>query len=319
MPEVSARRLTHLTTVSIIVVSFNTRDLLRACLASAQAASPCEIIVVDNASSDGSAGMVRQEFPAADLVASEANLGFVRANNAALSRARGEVALLLNPDAELAPGAVASLATFLESHPRSAVVGPRLAYPDGSLQHSAFRFPSLLQTYFDFFPRPGRLLTTGLNGRYPLSRYAAGIPFQADFVLGAAMMVRREAIEEVGAFDEGYFMYCEEVDWCWRFRREGWSVWCQPEALAVHHEAQSSRQTRWPSYVRKWRSRFRFFAKYYPGYWQTANSLIVRLGIRAEMQRAEMARRQGAISVEEYDARVAAFAQVGAMAQGYSG
>jgi hypothetical protein len=305
-----------LSTVTVIVVSFNTRDLLRACLASVRAAAPCQTIVVDNASADGSAEMVRQEFPLVDLVASEENLGFVKANNLALGRATGQCALLLNPDAELTPGAVDSLASFLDAHAQAAVVGPRLAYADGSLQHSAFHFPTLLQTYFDFFPRPARLLTSGLNGRYPRRDYDTSLPFKVDFVLGAAMMVRRAAVEGVGVMDEGYFMYCEEVDWCWRFRRAGWSVWCQPESLVVHHEAQSSRQTRWLSYTRKWSSRFRFFGKYYPQTWQAANRWLVRLGLWAEARRAKSALHQGGISPEEYAERLAAFRQVAAMAAG---
>jgi hypothetical protein len=297
------------TDVSVIVISFNTRDLLHACLASVTRCHAAEVIVVDNGSSDGSVAMVQREYPAVRLIASAQNLGFVRANNLALRQATGMHLLLLNPDAELLPGALEELQDFLDAHERAAIVGPQLQYPDGSLQHAAFRFPTLLQTYFEFFPHPARLLASGLNGRYPTASYR-GSPFQADFVLGACLLARREAVEHVGLLDESYFMYCEEMDWCWRFRRAGWSVWCDPRARVVHHEAQSSRQTRWESYVEKWRSRRRFYARYYPAWWQATNRLIIRVGLWAEERRARLAHQRGEISPDELAGRVAAYERV---------
>lgn len=325
--------------LSIIIVSFNTRDLLQRCLASVletwdqeHAPGGMEITVVDNASQDGSADMVRRFFPQVRLIASQENLGFVRANNLALRQARGRYLLLLNPDTQVVGNALTTMIRFLDGHPRAGAVGPRLLYPDGRLQHSAFRFPTLWQTYFDFFPWPARLLNSPLNGRHPLAAYS-GPPFPTDFVLGACLMVRRQAVQAdgsepgpavsspqtiapgrpVGFLDESYFMYCEEMDWCWRLKAAGWEVWCVPQATVIHYEAQSSHQVRWTAYVEKWRSRRLFFARYYPSWWQTANNLLVRLGLWAERRRARAAWRRGEIDANELQARLEAYKAVAAI------
>jgi N-acetylglucosaminyl-diphospho-decaprenol L-rhamnosyltransferase len=297
------------TTLTVVIVSYNTRELLRMCLASVVRAGPTEIIVVDNASADDSVRMVQTDFPQVRLIASEQNLGFVRANNLALRESLGDHLLLLNPDTELQDGAVAILQGFLDARPRAGAVGPRLVYGDGALQHAAFGFPTLLQTYFDFFRWPARLLQSTLNGRYPVTAYS-GQSFRVDFVLGACLMIRRDAMEQVGLLDERYFMYCEEMDWCKRLGQAGWEVWCEPGATVVHREAQSSRQTRWPSFVEKWRSRFIFYARYYPAWWRIINRQIVRAGLEAEARRANSAHQRGEITSDELAHALDAFRQV---------
>ncbi len=301
-----------MTTLSVVIVSYNTRELLRLCLTSVLQAGPAEVTVVDNASSDDSAQMVQAEFPQVRLIASTQNLGFVRANNLALRESHGGHLLLLNPDAELQKGALSTLQAFLDANPRAGAVGPRLLYGDGALQHAAFKFPTLFQAYFDFFPWPSRLLQSALNGRYPRSAYA-GQPFQVDFVLGACLMIRRTAMDQIGLLDERYFMYCEEMDWCKRLGQAGWEVWCEPRATVVHREAQSSKQTRWASYVIEWQSRYRFFARYYPAWWQAANRLLVKVGLWTESRRARQAYRRAEIAPEELEQRPAAYRQVGAL------
>ena len=128
--------------------------------------------------------------------------------------------------------------------PRTGLVGPRLVYPDGTFQHSAFRFPSLGQAFLDFFLLHHRLLQSPWNGRYPRALYAAGRPFSVDHPLGACMMVRREVVEQVGSLDADYFMYCEEIDWAMRIKRAGWQIGCVPAAEVVHYAGQSARQFR---------------------------------------------------------------------------
>ncbi len=143
----------------------------------------------------------------------------------AAGSASPDLVLLLNPDAEPTGDAIGQMARFLVEHPAAGGAGAQLQYPDGRFQHGAFAFPGLLQLWFDLFPpRPARLLDSRLNGRYPRSLYDAGSPFPIEFALGAALMVRREAIEAAGLLDEGYFMYAEEVDWCWRMRARGVAV-----------------------------------------------------------------------------------------------
>jgi len=333
-------------TLAVVVVSYNVRDLLAACLRATFASlalSPelaAEVWVVDNASADRSVEMVAAEFPQARLVASLANLGFAGGNNLALRRLgfadatkpgtaaperathpaphtpedvirNPQYVLLLNPDAEPIGDAIGQMARFLAEHPQAGGVGAQLQYPDGRFQHGAFHFPSLWQLWFDFFPpRPRRLLDSSLNGRYPRAAYAAGRPFPIDFALGAALMVRRAAIQAAGLLDEGYFMYAEEVDWCWRIQRAGWPFYCVPIAHVIHHGGASTRQFRAQSFLNLWQSRKRLYDRFYSRRQRWLAGWIVRLGMWAESRRARSAAARGLISAEELAARLAAARKV---------
>jgi N-acetylglucosaminyl-diphospho-decaprenol L-rhamnosyltransferase len=290
--------------IAVIVVSWNVRDLLRACLQAALAdirssALDAQVWVVDNASSDGSAAMVRAEFPDVRLLAAGDNLGFAAGNNRAL-RALGFAnskfktknsklkilpdVLLLNPDTEVRPGALRTLVDFFAANPRAGVAGAQLCYGDGRFQHGAFAFPRLAQLALDLFPLPGplaRLYETRLNGRYPRAWYAAGRPFPIGHPLGAAMLVRGAAIAQAGLMDEGYHMYCEEIDWCLRLRAAGWPACCVPRALVVHHAGQSTRQVAAGSLANLWISRARLYARHY----DRLTVALARVLVRARMGR----------------------------------
>ncbi len=314
--------------LAIIVVSYNVRDLLRACLHATYASlavSPeleAEVWVVDNASTDGSAEMVAAEYPQARLTASPQNLGFAGGNNLALrtlgfgepppgGAVKPDFVLLLNPDAEPQADALGQMTAYLTANPQVGGVGPQLTYPDGRFQHGAFAFPGLTQLWFDFFtPRPRRLLESRLNGRYPQALYAASEPFPVDFVLGAALMVRREAIDAVGLMDEGYFMYAEEVDWCWRMQREGRPFYCLPTAHVMHHGGASASQFRARSFTNLWRSRQRLYGRFYTPMQQTIAATIVQLGMGVEANRAHQAARRGEIGEVELMQRLAATREV---------
>ena len=193
--------------------------------------------------------------------------------------------------------AIGQMAHFLLAHPEVGGVGAQLRYPDGRFQHGAFRFPGLLQLWFDLFPpRPRRLLDSRLNGRYPRAAYEGGRPFPIDFALGAALMVRGAAIEAAGLLDEGYFMYAEEVDWCWRMRRAGWPFYCVPSAVVIHHGGASTRQFRSQSFVNLWRSRRRLYDRFYGPVRRWLAGGIVRLGMRAEVRRVRAAAARGEIT-----------------------
>ncbi len=313
--------------LGIVIVSFNVCDLLRSCLASVYrdlAQTPdldTRVVVVDNASVDDSAAMVGTEFPQAALIASPENLGFARGNNVGL-RALGfdapaggaatppDAVLLLNPDTEVQPGALAALAGFLHAHPQAGGCGPALQYGDGSFQHSAFHFPGLTQLALDLFPLHGRLHNSRLNGRYPLWLYERGHPFPVDFTLGAALMVRGAAIEAAGLLDEAYFMYAEEMDWCRRMRTAGWPLYCVPAAHITHHEGRSARQFRGAMTVTLWRSRLRYYHRHYPAWKQWAARRLVAAGMRAEMRRGRAAFLHGDISSVELETRLDAYRQV---------
>jgi N-acetylglucosaminyl-diphospho-decaprenol L-rhamnosyltransferase len=280
--------------LAVVIVSWNVRGLLTACLRSlladlASTELETEVWVVDNASSDGTPQMVAEAFPAVHLMASPENLGFVRGNNRALNEISSlqspDYLWLLNPDTEVQPGATAALVAALEAHPRTGVVGPKLLYPDGSLQHSAFRFPGLVQLVFELFPLPARLYDTPLNGRYPRRLYEKAKPFAVDHPLGASMLVRGQAIAEVGLMDEDFFMYCEEIDWCWRMREAGWQALCAAAAHVIHHAGQSSGQVQAASFANLWKSRAILYARHHGLLKRRLAQLLVRLGMRRRLRK----------------------------------
>jgi N-acetylglucosaminyl-diphospho-decaprenol L-rhamnosyltransferase len=289
--------------LAIVVVSWNVRQLLRSCLTSiyqslytssldGQALS-AEVWVVDNRSADGTPEMVQGRFPQVRLIANPENRGFAGGNNQAMEQALRESArfvLLLNPDTAVRDRAMETLVRFMEQTPRAGMAGARLVYGDGSFQHSAFRFPGLAQIALDLFPLPGRLHDTRLNGRYPRAWYEADAhPFRIDHPLGAAMVVRREAVEAVGLMDTGFYMYCEEIDWAMRMWASGWEVYCVPEAEIVHYGGQSTSQIRIQSFTDLWRSRHRLYTKHYSATKVRLAGRLVRAGIALRARQTDSA------------------------------
>jgi GT2 family glycosyltransferase len=308
--------------LAVIIVSYNTCDMLRACLSSVytgQAIPHAQVWVVDNASIDGSPDMVRTEFPLANLLALEENLGFAGGNNVALRELgfgattglQPELILFLNPDTEVRGDALSQMAEVLHSVEKAGVVGASLVYADGRFQHSAFRFPTLWQIWFDFFSWPARFLNSRLNGRYPHTLYRMGRPFAVDHPLGAAMMTRADVIQRVGLMDEGFFMYAEEVDWCIRVKRAGWDIYCVPAAKIVHYAGGSTRQFRDEMFVALWSSRFRLFDKHYGPVFNRVARLLVRLGLWAEMRHVSQSQDDQALA-----RRLSAYRQVWDLAAG---
>lgn len=310
--------------LAIIIVNWNVRDLLAGCLRSIQTDLPPggQIWVVDNASGDGSVEMVRRDFPDVHLIASDTNLGFAGGNNAAL-RAIGfgeknqpaghelpAAVLLLNPDTEVHPGALATLTDFLARNLQAGIAGARLLYGDGSFQHSGFGFPGLWQVAIELLPLPGRLAESRLNGRYPRTLYADGQPFRVDHPLGAAMCVRREAIEQVGLLDEQYALYVEEVDWSKRILMAGWLAYCVPAAVVTHFGGQSTGQVKMSSFLNLWTSRYRFYRKHYsrPKVWLAAQ--IVAAGMRRKAAHDRQAAAQGQLTPAELAERLNGYEQI---------
>src|SRR5262249_4968822 len=219
---------------------YNTGGLLGDCLRStAETAGDlaCETIVVDNASTDGSAPMVRRYFPGVRLIRSSENRGFAGANNLGIAASRGRHVLLLNSDAVLLPGTARAMVDFLDAHPGAGMVGARLLNPDGSFQYSYADFPSLRSELL-LLTRLASMVHTPTYPSYPLERSAQ--ERSVDWVSGACLMARRATIDAIGPLDESYFMYTEETDWCYRARRGGWSVHYLPQASVVHWVGQSS-------------------------------------------------------------------------------
>jgi N-acetylglucosaminyl-diphospho-decaprenol L-rhamnosyltransferase len=219
--------------VSIVIVSFNAREHLERCL-EAVAGGEHEVVVVDNASSDGSPALVRERFPSVRLVELEENIGFGAANNVGMEVASGRWLLLLNSDAWPVGEAIERLAAFGEAHPRAGIVGPRLRNTDGSLQPSVRGHPTLWRIATEYlFLRRLAPRSRALNAFYGGGFDHASVR-EVEVLKGAVLLVRREASEAVGGFDPAYFMYGEEMDLCYRVREAGWAVVFDPDAEFVH-------------------------------------------------------------------------------------
>ncbi|HET91969.1 MAG TPA: glycosyltransferase family 2 protein [Chloroflexi bacterium] len=250
--------------LSVVVVSWNVCDLLRRCLRSVTRTRSlsCEVIVVDNASTDGSIAMLQAEFPQAWVIANTDNRGFPAANNQGLAVAQGRYVLLLNPDTEVVGDGLATLVAYADAHPDVGIVGPQLLNPDGSVQSSRRRFPTLMTAFFEstwLQPHAPRRL---LEQYYVLDRPDDAI-LDVDWLKGAALLARREAVAEVGEMDASFFMYSEELDWCRRFREAGWRVVYLPTARIVHHEGKSSEQVLPARHVHFQTSKVQYFRKYH--------------------------------------------------------
>ncbi len=245
---------------TVIIVSWNTRELLEDCLTSLMAsdcASELKIVVVDNASSDGSASMISERFPYVQLLINEDNVGFAAATNRGLAGATSAHVLLLNSDTFVAPGAINILAGVLGANPELGAVGACLVNPDGSHQVSCSRAPTAwreaahvlhLERFF-----------SGLH--YPSSWWESDEPIMVDVVQGACILARREVIEDVGGLDEGFFMYSEETEWCERVRAAGWSLAWVPDAHVVHHGGGSTRLASSAMFARLYASKVRFLRR----------------------------------------------------------
>jgi len=242
--------------VSVVVVAYNSLPWLERALESVRGD---ETIVVDNGSTDGSPELVRERFPEARLIEQE-NRGMGGGNNAGMRIAGGRYFLLLNSDAWIVGDGVRRLVEFADAHPEAAVVGPRLLNTDGTLQRSVRAFPTAWRLATEYF----FLRKLAPRSRLLNSFYAGGFRHdevrEADWLYGACLLVRREATDSVGLFDEDFFLFSEEVDWCYRFHKAGWKVLFYPDAEAVHVGGASHGGR---MYTENLRGHLRFFAKHY--------------------------------------------------------
>ena len=254
--------------LSIVIVNYNTRDLLRDCLRSVYASQGCfsyEVTVVDNCSPDDSVQMVRQEFPQARLIASEINGGYAYANNLGLRDAQADYVLLLNPDTVLPPNALQDMLDFMAQHPDAGVAGPKLVLQDGSLDLACRRsFPSIDVAFYRLIGLSKLFPHSPRYNRYNLGYLDPDQPAQVDAVVGAFMMMRRAALEQAGLLDERFFAYAEDIDLCYRIKVEhGWKVYYNPAVVVTHYKGRSTRQRFAPMTVEFYRAMWRFHQKHY--------------------------------------------------------
>jgi N-acetylglucosaminyl-diphospho-decaprenol L-rhamnosyltransferase len=232
--------------LSVVIVSHNHAHYLGPCLDSVgweRARMDLEGFVVDNASTDATVALVRERYPWVHSLCQARPQGFSANNNAAIRRSAGRYVLLLNPDTVVEAGALAALVRFMDAHPRVGICGAQLVFPDGSIQPSCRRFPTLASVVARRTPLRVFLRRSALNARHLMADFDHTRTAPVDWMLGACLMARREVLQQVGLLDEGYYLYTEDIDWCYRARRAGWEVMYVAEARIVHdHQARSDRK-----------------------------------------------------------------------------
>ncbi len=252
--------------VSIIIVNWNTKKLLRDCLTSIYEQTRSidfEVIVVDNFSSDDSTKMVRAEFPKVILIENKENRGFAAANNQAIAIAQGRYILLLNSDTVVLDKAIEKTLSFADDNPKAAALGCRVFNPDGTIQTTCFMFPSILNmilssTYlYKLFPG------SKFFGREQMTWWDRNDIREVDVVTGCFILVRRQAIEQVGILDERFFMYGEETDWCYRMKKNGWKIMFTPVGQIIHYGGQSASKTPVTMIIQLRLSILKFIKKHY--------------------------------------------------------
>lgn len=269
--------------ISVIIVSFNTRELILACLRSVFAgrgAGETEVIVVDNASNDGSRDAIRKEFPGVKIIENRRNLGFSAANNIGLENATGSYAVLLNSDTELRPDGLKLMREFMDAHQEAGAAGPRLVYDDGTTQPSADSAPNLLTEFLHLFGfrrlipgesvrRAAAPVLSKVSGKTVGTYFEtySGIlePREVDCVSGACIIARAGIVKQVGGLDDKFFMYMEDMDWCVRIKETGAKVYYVPEVEVVHHVGMSGEpdaETAEKILVERYKSRLYYFRKH---------------------------------------------------------
>lgn len=259
------------TDLSIVIVNWNTRELLLECLNAVYhtlSGKRFEVIIVDNGSSDGSIEAVRDRFPQIRCIVNADNRGFAAANNQAFAVMRGRYALLLNTDAILLPGALESLFAFMEAQPRVGMACGQLLNPDGSKQNAFANFPSLMSLMFN-----ESLLKFLLPAKFPSKYRNYDQPMAVDSCIGACMIVRKAAMDQVGGFDERYFFFFEETDWARQFWQKGWQVYFVPQADIIHAQGQSAGDN---VFARKlfYFSRYQYLRKWHPAQYPLMSGVI---------------------------------------------
>jgi len=282
--------------LSIVIVNWNTREPLQNCLYSIYnkpSGVNFEVIVVDNASSDDSLEMVEKKFTSVKIVKNEENLGFAKANNQAIKKAKGKYILLLNPDTIILNSALDKMVEFMEQHLDAGAVGCKLLDVNGVAQRSWCGFPTLFKEFSHVAMLDNLLDRERVKGlgrilskisRRNFARYIdQSAAVEVDTVIGACLMVRREVIDRIGLLDEKFFMYIEEGDWCYRMKKQGWKVYFFPGASIVHLGGESTKQVIDKMLLSRYKSLFHFFRKHYGILYFYVLKYIILVGVVLRM------------------------------------
>lgn len=280
--------------LSVCIVTWNTRELLARCLRTLQAAHGSlrvQTVVVDNASADGTAQMVAEKFPQVQLIANAQNRFYAAGNNQALQAAQAPLKLLLNSDIEVPPDGLEALVAFMAQHPQAGAVAPRLVYPDGRLQRSCRTFPDPDIVLYQALGLSRLAPNSRIFGKYKMTWWDYADERPVDQPMASALLVRSEALEQVGVFDEQFPMYFNDVDLCRRLWDGGWEVWYTPQVSYVHHHGASTRQVRREMIAESGRSFLRYYRKHYrgrvswPAYMAATCALRMAYGVRLLLRR----------------------------------
>jgi GT2 family glycosyltransferase len=252
--------------LSIIIVNCNTKELLDACLSSILAHGTgfdLEIFVVDNASTDGSTQMVKQKYLTVHLMENSENVGFARANNQAIEKARGDYLFLLNSDAVILPGTIDAMVKFMDAYPMVGALGAKLLSQDLVPQISCRHFPTVFTILSQFFGLSAMFPRSRLWGRYDMGYWDHRQARKVDCVPGTALFVRKSTIQQVGPLDGNYFLYFEDTDWCYRINQAGWEVFFLPQAEVIHRGGASAAKSHEGMFYDKTLSRESFSSLFY--------------------------------------------------------
>jgi GT2 family glycosyltransferase len=270
--------------LSVGVVTYNRAALLDGCLRTVYRAVegiPHEIVVVDNASTDATADLVRERHPDVTLLVNLRNAGLARGINQIIARARGRHLLLLDDDTEVDAPAIARLLEFQQTHPRVGAVGPRLVYPDGSEQAAAKAFPTPLAALFGRRSLLRRLApNNAVSRRYLISAYASSVdPYEVDSVSAACILLDRKVVERVGGMDEDFFVYWSDVEWCRRIKDDGWKIYVVPGARVVHFEGRKITKQRPAAIIDFHRGAYRYYHKHHARFPLHPMRLVALVGL----------------------------------------
>jgi GT2 family glycosyltransferase len=267
--------------VSIIIVNWNAQDLLAKCLRCVEATVKqvtYEIIVIDNNSNDGSQEMILRDFPQVKLIANTENAGFAKANNQGMEISQGRYFLLLNSDAFVKDSTIDEMVKFMDTRPEAGMSACQLLYEDGRLQPSCYSFPSLTTEFYTALQLDKLFAKNREFGKYLMTYWDFNDVREVDAIMGAFMLVRKTAVDQVGVMDENFFMYSEETDWCYRFNRQGWETLYNPHVQAIHLWGGSSKRMKDEMFLQLYRSKVQFFRKHYGTLSAFALKLILGFG-----------------------------------------
>ncbi|GAA0727047.1 glycosyltransferase family 2 protein [Clostridium malenominatum] len=274
--------------LSIIIVNYNTKELLKQTVESVintvGQAVTYEIIVSDNGSKDGSCEMIKESFPGIKLIENNANLGFSKANNIAIKESKGRYILILNSDTVVKENCLQKSVAYMDNHPEAGVLGCRVVLPDGSLDKACKRGFPTPKASLHYILKLDKLFPGNKNfGRYHMGHLSEFETGEVDAVVGAFMMVRREAIDKVGLLDESFFMYGEDIDWCHRIKEGGYRIIYYPKALTIHYKGASSKKKRVKTIYEFHRAMYLFYNKHYRKKYNIFITLLVYIGIALKL------------------------------------